>query len=372
MRILFFAESLTCGGKERRLLELIKYLKQHTDYTLALVLAENTIHYKYVYELGIPITIIDRKYTKYDPLPFLKFYKYCNLFKPDIIHTWGIMTTFYAIPAKLLRRTPLISSMIANAKNTNGAVSMFSLYFSINTLFSNVILSNSQAGLTAYKVNIPKSKVILNGVHPERFQQQFDKQKVRQEFGIKTNFVIIMVASFTNTKDYDLFLDVAKEVGKIRKDVTFIGVGDGPKLKHIQDRMNIEQISNVILTGSQKEVERIIAASDIGLLCTYCEGVSNSIIEYMALEKPVIATDLVGGSKEIVVEGETGYCTIRSSKVVVSLINKLLEDEELRHSMGIKGKARIASHFSISRMGKDFQLVYEEFFSNKKGDLELN
>lgn len=366
MRILFFAESLTCGGKERRLLELIKYLKLHTDHTLALVLAEDTIHYKYVFDLGISITIINRKYTKYDPLPFLKFYKYCVSFKPDIIHTWGIMSTFYAIPAKLICRKPLISSMIANAKNTNSTVSMFSFYFSIDTLFSDVILSNSQAGLTAYKVNIPKSKVILNGVHLERFQQQFDKQKVRQEFGIKTDFAIIMVASFTNTKDYDLFLDVAKAIEEVRKDVTFIGVGDGPKLKHIQDRMKTEQIGNVILTGSQKEVERIIATSDIGLLCTYSEGVSNSIIEYMALEKPVIATDLVGGSKEIVVEGETGYCTIRNTKVVASLINRLLEDEELRRSMGVKGKERIASHFSIGRMGKDFELVYEDFSGLKE------
>ena len=46
MKILFFAESLQAGGKERRLLELIDYLIQQADYEIALVLTEDEIHYK--------------------------------------------------------------------------------------------------------------------------------------------------------------------------------------------------------------------------------------------------------------------------------------------------------------------------------------
>jgi len=93
MRILFFTDTLGFGGKERRLLELIKYLKQNTMHTIALVLTEKEIYYEYVYEISITITTIERKFTKLDPLPLIKFYKFCRTFKPDIIHAWGVMTT---------------------------------------------------------------------------------------------------------------------------------------------------------------------------------------------------------------------------------------------------------------------------------------
>jgi glycosyltransferase involved in cell wall biosynthesis len=230
MRILIYTESLIFGGKERRLLELVQYLKENTDHDVALVISEPIIQFEYAYNLGIPITIIKRGSVKYDPLPFIKFYKFCRNFKPDLIHAWGRMTTFYAIPSKLLCKVPLISSMIADARKNFKVLSFDNIFFKSDILFSDVILSNSKAGLDAYNITSPKAKVILNGVHLKRFQQKYETDKIKDEFGIKTEFSIVMVAAFTRNKDYDLFLDVAKEIGKIRDDVTFIGVGEVPNV----------------------------------------------------------------------------------------------------------------------------------------------
>jgi len=366
MKILFFMDSLTYGGKERRILELIRYLKEYTDYTIALVLTEKLIQYQYVYKLGIQIKIIERKGIKHDPRLFVKFYRYCKSFKPDIIHSWGSMTAFYAIPTKLIRNVPLICSLIADAKSNIKLFSLKYIYFNTVIFFSNTILSNSNAGLTAYKIDISKAKVIWNGVNLERFQQKYDIKKVREEFKVPTNFMLAMIATFSTLKDYDLFLDVAKELKKIRSDATLIGVGDGPEWNRIQKRIKDENISNVILTGTQKEVEPIIAASDIGILCTYSEGISNSIMEFMALGKPVISTDTIGGSKEIIIEGETGYCVERNASKIVTLINFLLNNEEIRILMGNKGKQRINTFFSINRMGEEFDQVYKEVLAQKK------
>lgn len=361
MKILIFTDTLGFGGKERRMLELIRYLKQNTNHELALVLTENEIYYEYVHELGVPIQIIERKYSNFDPLPLVKFYRFCQSFKPDIIHAWGIMTTFYAIPAKLFGKKPLISSMIADVAGLNKILSTKTIFFKINYRFCDLVLSNSKAGIEAYKVSPEKSKVIWNGVHLERFQQEFSNDETRRNIGVKTKHMVVMVGSFWIFKDYDLFVDVAKEIKKTRSDVTFVGVGDGIYFDRIQQRIHEEQVENVILTGRRKDVEQIVAASDIGLLCTISEGISNAIIEYMALGKPVVVTDIKGGSQEIVIEGETGYCTERKKVSVVPLINKLLDNRELRISMGEKGKERIASHFSIDRMGREFEQVYKEF-----------
>lgn len=360
MKILFFAESLQTGGKERRLLELIQYLTQQTNYEIALVLTENEIHYKYVFNLKITIKIINRKRLIYDPSVFIRFYKFCSDFKPDVIHTWGRMTTFYALPAKFRFKVPLISNLISDTKRKFKTFSFDSLFFNSCILFSDIILSNSKAGLLAYNVTSPKARVIYNGVNIKRFSTSIDIKKKRSELGINTNFMVIMVASFSKNKDYNLFLDIAKNLGCIRDDVTFIGVGDGTELIPIQQRIKNEQITNVLLTGQRIDIEQIVACSDIGILCTYTEGISNAIIEYMAMGKPVIATDLEGGSRELIIEGKTGYCTDSKIEEVVSLISVLLNNANLRRVLGTNGKERINTYFSVERMGNDFEAVYEK------------
>lgn len=101
-------------------------------------------------------------------------------------------------------------------------------------------------------------------------------------------------------------------------------------------------------------------------LTTFTKGISNSIIEYMSLGKPVISTDINGGSREIIIEGETGYCTERNTEKVVAAINFLLNNEKLRESMGNKGRERINSHFSIDKFGNEFDIVYKEVLARKK------
>ena len=334
---------------------------------MALVITEPAIHYDYVNELGIPVEIIERKFFKYDPRLFRKFYRYSSRFRPDIIHAWGRMTTFYAIPTKLLLKVPLISGMISDARRDFNRASLSYLFFKTDILFADIILSNSNAGLAAYKIKTPRARVIWNGANPERFQQKFDTEKTKKELGISNGLIVIMVAAFTNYKDYNLFLDVAKEIGRLRNDVTFLGVGDGPNLDTIRRRTDNESLTNILLPGSSNDVESLIAASDIGILCTYSEGISNSIIEYMALGKPVISTDLVGGSREIIIEGVTGYCTERNVGKLTALLNHLLDNPELRTSMGIKGMERIHSHFSIDQMGLNFNTVYAEVLGHKPG-----
>lgn len=359
MKILFFIEALGFGGKERRLMELIHYLRQNTDFSLAMVLTEERVHFEQIYDLDVQVKVIKRKGIKRDPRLFKKFYDQCVEFKPDIIHTWGFMTTFYAIPARVLLGIPLVSSMITVAKRDFRVISLSNLFFKLSCLFSNLIISNSKAGLRAFNVNSKKARVIYNGVRLERFHQQYPLVQIRNELGIKTLYVVVMVATFSKFKDYNLFLDVAAEINKKRNDITFLGVGGGPDWDRIDKRIITEGISNVILTGRQSEVEKIIIASDIGLLCTFSEGISNSIIEYMAMAKPVVVTDTTGGSGELIINGVTGYCLPRDVKMVATVITKLIDNKDLSASMGLKGKERIENNFSIERMGKEFVDLYK-------------
>ena len=100
---------------------------------------------------------------------------------------------------------------------------------------------------------------------------------------------------------------------------------------------------------------------DIGVLSTnakvHAEGMSNSIMEYMVMEKPVIATD-TGGNQELVDDGRTGYLVPPSSSSdMVNKMAKLLNNKELRLSMGQQGKRKVIEEFSTEKMvGQYFEL----------------
>lgn len=361
MKILFFIPSLRSGGKERRLIELLFFLKSNTNFDIVLVLMENNIHYEYVKKLNIKIVLIERKKIKNDPSVFYRFFLFCRKFRPTIIHSWAGMTTFYAIPTKLYLNIPLIDNQISTSDPNLFNKGFFaSIIFKINYFFSDKIVSNSIAGLKAYKINNKKAEVIYNGIRLDRFENLSDLNFLKDKYGITTPYVVVMVAAFMKNKNYSLFLEVVKKINNIRDDVSFIGVGGGPLLDKFKERILLDDVNNFILTGIQQNVELIIKQSDIGVLFTDSEGISNAILEYMALEKPVISNDKNGGSNEIIEESVSGYITSDNCDEIVLKMNSLLNNKYKREEMGRKGREIINSKFTIDIMGNNFLKLYNK------------
>lgn len=366
MRVLFFTDELRSGGKERRLVELLMYLKNNTNYKMGLVVTESDIHYDYIKNLGIPISIIRRKFTKYDPTLFFKFYKIIHDFNPDLIHTWSKMTSIYACPSKIILKKIMIASLVADVEKGFNKFSISYLFHQINLICADKILSNSVAGLKAYGLlHNKKCRVIYNGVRTNRFVLNFERDVKKNEINITTPFVCVMVASASSRKDYDLFIEVAKGINSIRHDITFLGIGGGSLLQYFRERVKNENVPNVRFLGNQKMVEPFILCSDIGLLFSRAEGISNSIIEYMCARLPVISTDLVGGSSEVIENGKSGYLMQRDSGAIIGKICKLLDDNILRDKMGNRGLNIVREKFTIEKMGSEFMRFYDDVLFNK-------
>ena len=250
MKILFFIESLEAGGKERRLVELIKGLSQNKSNEMELVVTKKFIHYDAVFSTGIKIHYTLRKHTTKDPSIFFKFYKIAMKMKPDIIHVWGNMTAIYAIPTKLLLRIPLINNQITDAPaHLPSAILSHKLSFP----FSDKIIANSYAGLKAYKAPEKKSDVIYNGFDFNRISELKSKESIRAKFNLKTKYMIGMVASFSSFKDYSTYLKAANIILKIKKDITFlcIGAGDDSQAKLEVDQQHLD---NILFLGKQNDV----------------------------------------------------------------------------------------------------------------------
>lgn len=355
MKILFFIESLRSGGKERRLVELLHHLRGNTNFDLYIVITEPDIHYKEIFELNIPVIVIERKYFKKDITLFFRFLFLVLKIRPDIISTWGGMNTIYALPTTVLMRITLINCQIADSSPRNKLSLFEKVIWFLNHHFSKKVIANSYAGLNVYKVNKNKGVVIHNGVRLERFDLDFDYKLLESGLGIKTKYKVVMVASFTAKKNYSLFVEIAYKVCKARNDVTFVAVGDGETKNFMRFKV-IESglMDKFLFTGQIRNVEEVIKICDIGVLFSPHEGIPNSIIEYMALRKPVIASH-VGGISELVFDGVSGFLVNNNvADDIVSKINLLLDDETLRHKMGETGRRIIESDFSIKKMGELF------------------
>ena len=143
-----------------------------------------------------------------------------------------------------------------------------------------------------------------------------------------------------------------------------MAVGDGPTLIDYQRKVSDSNCSNVIFTGMQSDVESIINIFDIGLLFTntfkYGEGISNSIIEYMALKIPVIAT-YDKGSSEIINNNINGFLIKdRNDSELLILIEKLLNDPVIYNNISNAARKTIETNFNMIKVGSSFFKLYKE------------
>ena len=365
-KILLLAQDLSSRGLERQLVELIKYLKFSNNYDLRVVLSRDKIQYPIFFDLEIPFDIVERKLLKKDPRLFFLLFRICRIFRPDIIHVWSGMMAFYVIPASVLLRIPVINYQIQTAPFKYRKWSFAGLVDSINFMFAKLVIANSQAGLESYLVKKKKTGVIYNGVDLRRFNDLPDPKVVKNKYNINTKYAIIMAAAFSIEKKYDLFLAVAELITGMREDVSFIGVGENVRsaAEFVRIREKAKTNSRIILPGKIDDVEALINACDIGVLLTFSEGISNAIIEYMALCKPVIASD-GGGTKEIIQHGVNGYLLYEDDpQIIALLINDLLDDRYKRISMGEKGRDLIKKTFSIEMMGVAMEKAYKSVLEN--------
>jgi glycosyltransferase involved in cell wall biosynthesis len=364
MIILYFIESMHAGGKERRLVELIKgLLSDKKSYNLHLVLMYERIHYKILESFDVSIHYLLRKSQK-DFSIFRKFYKLTKQINPDFIHVWGNMPAIYAIPTKILTGIPLINNEITDAPlNVDGGL----LSHRITFPFSNIIIANTKAGLDAYNAPKGRSKYIYNGFDFSRINNLVPKERLIKELNIKTPDVVGMVATFSEKKDHFTYFKAAINILAKRRDITFLAIGGGNAEKYkrfVGDNFN----ENIILMGAQQNVESIMNCCDIGVLTTnvnvHGEGISNALLEFMALGKVVIATKN-GGNEELIDHAKEGFIVDPSDeKQLEERILQLIEDMPLRKKMSEAAKRKVEATFSITQMIESFKKVYHKYQSS--------
>lgn len=352
IKVVHIIENLISGGKERRLVELLKGSLNSPDVENYLLVLSDEIHYKEV--LDMKYMIVSRSENSEMQCLF-KSYSYIKKINPDIIHSWGGLASAFASVISFLQRRKFVNGMVTAASDKFPLKTV--LYSKFSFPFSDLIVSNSLAGLDAFRVPKNKRRHVYNGFNNKRLENLKSKEEILERFSIKTQYVIGMVANVTAHKDYDTYLEAASKILNQRNDVTFLCIGKDRSLgakqgTTIEDYRRAYPSEKIIFTGMQNDIESISNILDIGVLITHNhgEGISNSILEYMALGKPVIATDK-GGTVELVERDKNGFLIgYENPEDLVKSIQTLLDDPALREKMGKRSKEIVKEKFSIENM----------------------
>lgn len=361
MKIAIVTDHLLSGGKERRIVELMKVLSKNPKYEFTVVLLEgkddSSIAYRDI--LNCPVRFIYLgQYNRWQLMR--QFYQLCKKERFDLIHLWAALVYGYILaPTHYMLKIPMISSSITSARKQGGKK------FWINKLtyhFYDKILSNSKQAFVINEVPDDKAICIYNGFNPERLQIKAAPEEIRNRYKIKTSFIVSMAGEYSQRKDYPLFVMAANEVLQTNPNVTFIAMGSGDSTPY-EALIEKEFKDRIKFVGRVADVESVYNVSDIVVLATMVEGVSNAIMEGMSLGKPIVSNyGPYVGTAEIVEDQKSGFLVkYHDVEAFADRITRLLNDDSLRKEMGERGKCIVKDKFNIRQMVEGFAKVYDKY-----------
>ena len=300
-----------------------------------------------------------------------RFAQYLRKHEIDIIHTHDFYTNVFGMAAATVARVPV---RIASRRESSVRPSSQRLVERTAYRAAHAVVANCEEirqQLIKEGVPAPKVRTIYNGIDPTRVQTKRDRDEILTGLDLPTDarFVTItanMRAHVWNPepacyKDHATFLRAAQRVHEKFPEAAFIIAGEG-ELKKATEELASELgiAARTFFIGRCADVGALLSISEVCVLSSRAEGFSNSILEYMAAGRPVVATD-VGGAKEAIVQGQTGWLVPAGDFMTMAEhIIALLSEPETAIRMGQRGKQVVNEKFSCQRQLQNVESLYTE------------
>jgi len=220
-------------------------------------------------------------------------------------------------------------------------------------------------GMKLRLVPAGKGRLIRNGVDPAGMIPDFDRAAKKNELGSAGRPLVVAISRLHRQKGLKHLL---RAVPLIREEIPAVKVvvaGGGPlesKLTSQVRRLRIEESTSLL--GERKDVREVLAAADVFVLPSLWEGLPYVLIEAAALGKPIVATD-IDGVREVIRSGETGVLVPpRDPGRLAAALILLLRDQDLACKLGERAKRDIPPGFSLERMIRETEILYQDVFRN--------
>ncbi len=293
----------------------------------------------------------------------------------DVVQTFDFYTNVFGLTAAALARVPL---RIGARRETEGHRTPAQRWVERRAFqLAHLVAANSEAvRQELIRDGVPAAKVVTvyNGVDTNRVAPiaQLNRAALLSSLGLPSDSerrVVTIVANLRSPyKDHPTFIKAARIVSEASPEATFVLAGEGPLIEDMRlmaRGLGIEQ--RTFFVGRCMRVAELLAVSEVCVLSSRAgEGFSNAIVEYMAAARPVVATD-VGGAREAIVEGETGWIVAPGDHTALAArIVELLRNPECAREMGEHGRQIVKQKFSREAQLARIESLYQQLLLTER------
>jgi glycosyltransferase involved in cell wall biosynthesis len=329
VRVLIVIDDLRRAGAQRVITQEVRALHpQHVDFhVVALARVPRPSFESDLTRLGVGVTYVAGS-GLIDPRRIDALRRVIARIEPDLVHTHLTYANILGAPAATLVGRPIVASLHnVDTNQTRFAHVKRCLEGRILRRWATRIVvvcaATRQPISRNFDVPIQRTVVVPNGVAPSsiRLPRRFDRMRKRRELGAADHEQLVCtVARLEPSKGHRFLLDALGmlqsrgELGNLR----LVLVGTGPEASRIRAlAQGLGLADRVALLGVRLDVHQIMAASDLFVLPSLNEGLSQALLEATALGTPVVATD-VGGTPDVVEPGRTGWCVPPAQPAVLA------------------------------------------------------
>jgi len=281
--------------------------------------------------------------------------------KVDIIHThtnWDAVVPSVAARLAGVPVAVMTWHLPAPFKSRRGGALLLSLLYKRMIAISGSVRDRHiRHGVPPHKI-----QVIHHGTNTAGFRAVTQSvEEVRAGLGLPAHATGVgIIGRVSNEKGHDDLLEALRLLRASHRDLYMVVVGDGQELMLLKETASEKGLTDrVLFTGFRDDVNNVINALDmVAVPSTWHEPCSAVIQQAMALSKPVIGSRM-GGTPEMIVEGETGLLVPASDPAALAeAVAKLASDPTLRRCLGEAGAARAEALFTLSHMTDRVEALY--------------
>lgn len=375
IKIAFVITSLSTGGAEQSLLELLARLDRSRFQPIVICLRGPADYGKDIEALGVPLHCLNMR-GLFDTLPALaELRRILTNFSPQVLQCWMYHANLFGTLASLgLPGIELIWGIRNSFISPDSNSFLTRIVVALGGLLSHVvrvrIIYNSVRAEMVHTKSLifgcakKKGRVIANGFDVQRFTPSNEcRLAVRHELGVGVDAPLVGIfGRYHPVKDHESFLAAAALVVQSLPAARILMCGAGldnsnQGICQLIERLGIK--SQVLLLSKRTDIPRLMASLDLMVLSSKAESFPRVIGEALACEIPCVSTD-VGDCREIL-EGCGKVVPIGSpTEMARAVLEYLLLPKDELQMVGKKGRARIEGKYSIQSIVAQYCSLYEE------------
>jgi len=368
--IAFLPPRLMAGGTQRHLLEVLKFIDRDHWRPLVVVAKEGGELVRVVkerdvevVELGIGDSLVSRDFAR-------AVRKTADIFRKRAV---GVVQCFQWRPALVgmgAARLAGRGGIVAGRRSEPVERGLRALADDLVVRLADRVVVNAESLRPSGRAGC-RTEVIPSGVDTEHFRAaEGERERAKVALGIPVEIPLIgTVGRLEIRKGTDTLVEAVGRLAKCGVDQwRLLIVGDGPMRAELETQIATLGIADrVIMTGARTEVREALAAMDVFVLPSRTEGMSNALLEAMAMERAVVAT-AVGGTPEVVTDGVSGLLVPpEDPDALAAGMARLVSEPGQAEALSRGARERAASHFGSRAMVRRLESVYASVLPNGNG-----